>query len=815
MKGVELLTRTRLFPVRHHSPRASAALLLYLDRVRPKAVLVEGPSDATELIDIIVDKDTAPPIAVLGYRTDGTPGSSLWPFAAYSPEYVALSWAAKNKAKAMFIDMSVGQALAPFEIEGGPPSDAEREGLRGADEIAPDTARASREGAEGSEASANDKGGGGGEGGGRQGGGGGEGGDGEEVKIEVACARSRGLRSFEEFWEASFEAPAYEPDDFRAALIAYAELVRHSGDRAIHRARDAVMARRVLAVIASGYEPEEVAVVIGAAHAAAFAAMDVDLAAADLLPEPVPSASTLIPFSFPRLAEQLGYGAGNRAPQYYQRAHDAGCDFRRATLEVLVEFTDRLRQRGFMASLADTIEAYRLAVTLADIRGKAGPGLDELREATIATMCRGDATHVDAFLWPSVIGKNVGRVASRVGRNSLQEEFSREVKERELPVKDSPEQFRLRLSNEVEVGTSVFLHRLRIAGIPYANFVGTQRSSSRKAQPEPAGGYAALGRSTEVWEARWTPATDIALVEQIVIGNTFEHVAALLLGDQLDSASTTGEVADVLIEAVVTETPTIVDEALAACDCLASTDDDLPSLALACRALSGLVSFGSSRAASRVGDGAIEPLLKKTFDRAILRVAEACSGTDDGVRKPKEALRTLHDIALSQPVVDKTAWIVAAEGLVRSYAVNASASGLACGLLYLAQAIDDAEVMDIVGQRLSNVSEPAAAASFLGGFFEVNALVLVKSRPVAHALDAFLTGIEPARFRDALPVLRRAFSKLGPTERRYLLENVVAARSLTDKSRAAQAILLEKDKEKLREMSSELEKAMDDLDDLL
>jgi hypothetical protein len=113
VKGLSLLPRARLFPVRHHSPRASAALYGYLDRVRPKVVLVEGPSDTTELIDILVDKETKPPVAILGYRIDGTPGSSLWPFASYSPEYVALEWAARNGAKSMFIDMTVGQALAP------------------------------------------------------------------------------------------------------------------------------------------------------------------------------------------------------------------------------------------------------------------------------------------------------------------------------------------------------------------------------------------------------------------------------------------------------------------------------------------------------------------------------------------------------------------------------------------------------------------------------------------------------------------------------------------------------------------------------
>ncbi|WP_437791989.1 hypothetical protein [Sorangium sp. So ce693] len=51
--------------------------------------------------------------------------------------------------------------------------------------------------------------------------------------------------------------------------------------------------------------------------------------------------------------------------------------------------------------------------------------------------------------------------------------------------------------------------------------------------------------------------------------------------------------------------------------------------------------------------------------------------------------------------------------------------------------------------------------------------------------------------------------------RRGLLENVLAARNLGDEARAAHAVLLEKDREKLKEMSDDLSLAMDDLDDPL
>ncbi|WP_433930410.1 DUF5682 family protein [Sorangium cellulosum] len=802
---LDRLAAVHLFPVRHHSPRSSATLRAYLDEVRPKAIFVEGPSDATELLEALVDPKTVPPVAILGYRTDGTPASSLWPFAAYSPEYVAVKWAFEHGARVELIDVPVGMTLAPFEgatvghddaeDPGGHEGEGEREGEREGDAERGEDAD---EGGDGDGAASA---------------------EGAQESIYEACARARGFRSFEEFWEASFEAPRYEPRAFREALLAYADLVRGDGDRLVHRARDAYMARQILERMGPDVAPNEVAAVLGAAHAAAFAARDVDPALEARLPAPVPCAVTLIPFSFPRLSEQLGYGAGNRAPQYYQRAHDAGGDFRRATLEVLIDFTEHLRLRGFMASLADTIEAFRLAVALAELRGKAEPGLDEVREATIATMCRGDATHVDGFLWPAVIGRNVGRVGSRIGKNSLQEEFWREVRERRLPATDAPESFRLSLTNQVEVGTSVLLHRLRIAKIPYAAYAGTRRAGvaarrrGQAAQEVPADEL--LGQLSETWEAQWTPATDVALVEKIVLGDTLEQVATRLLEEDLAACHTTGEAADVLLNGVLASSARAVAAALRACDEFAAGDSDLPSLARACRAFAGLASFGSSRSLSSLGDGVIAPMLEKTFARAVLRVHGGCTGSDEAVAAAKEALRTLHDVALSQPIVDRGAWLDAARGLVDSEAVNPTASGLACGLLYLAQAIDDAEVARVVGLRLGGAAAPEAAASFLAGFLEVNALVLVKSRPVVEALDTFLRGIAPERFKDTLPVLRRAFAGLGATERRYLLENVLAARRLGDKARAAQAVLLEKDREKLKEMSEDLSQAMDDLDELL
>ncbi len=499
---------------------------------------------------------------------------------------------------------------------------------------------------------------------------------------------------------------------------------------------------------------------------------------------------------------------------FYQRAHDAGCSYDRATLETLLDFAQHLRLRGFSASLADAIEGYRLARALAGLRDKSAPGLDELRDAAIATLCKGERAHVDGFLWPAAVGKNVGHVAARVGKNSLEEEFWRTVRDKKLPVSDALETFSLRLSNAVEIETSVFLHRLRVIGVPYASYAGAERASG-PAQGDAAGGYNALARAREGWQAQWTPATDVALVEAIVLGDTLEEVCARMLERRLGEAKSTADAAEVLLEAVVTSCAGAAGQALARCERLAAIDDDLPSLANGARALATLVSLGTSRARTQGGDAAVIALFQKVFERAVLRAPHACVVDDEAADPTNAALRVLHEIALGQPLADRAGWLAAAGAIAASDRVNPKASGHAEGLLYLAQERTDDDVAIAVGQRLANALEPRPAARFLEGFLQVNALALVKSRSVVAGLDAFLSGIDKARFVDVLPVLRRAFGHLGATERRYLLENLIALRAAGRGESVDTAKRLEDDREAIRSMQGELAKAMDDLDDLL
>ena len=106
-----------VFGVRHLSPGGAWHLRATLDAVRPKVVLIEGLSDADQLIPDLTRSGTRPPVAILAY-TDSVPVRTLvYPMAAYSPEYQALVWAKENRARVEFIDLPSDIFLGLQDVE--------------------------------------------------------------------------------------------------------------------------------------------------------------------------------------------------------------------------------------------------------------------------------------------------------------------------------------------------------------------------------------------------------------------------------------------------------------------------------------------------------------------------------------------------------------------------------------------------------------------------------------------------------------------------------------------------------------------------
>ena len=105
----------RIFGIRHHGPGSARRLVEGLNELRPAIVLIEGPSDASDLLPMLADPTMVPPVALLTYAADDPARSIFWPFATYSPEFQAACWAVRNGITARFIDLPASWRVAPAE----------------------------------------------------------------------------------------------------------------------------------------------------------------------------------------------------------------------------------------------------------------------------------------------------------------------------------------------------------------------------------------------------------------------------------------------------------------------------------------------------------------------------------------------------------------------------------------------------------------------------------------------------------------------------------------------------------------------------
>src|SRR5262245_29718287 len=103
---------TTVLGIRHHGPGSARSVLADLERLRPDAVLIEGPSDATALLPLAADLAMRPPVALLVYAPDEPRVATFYPLAEFSPAWVAMRWALEQDVEVRFIDLAAGAQFA-------------------------------------------------------------------------------------------------------------------------------------------------------------------------------------------------------------------------------------------------------------------------------------------------------------------------------------------------------------------------------------------------------------------------------------------------------------------------------------------------------------------------------------------------------------------------------------------------------------------------------------------------------------------------------------------------------------------------------
>ena len=697
------------FGVRHLSPAAAFFLRKRLDEVKPELVLVEGPSDLNDQMHWLCHPDTQFPAAILAYTKTPPVRTILYPLAVYSPEVQAILWANEHKVLCRFMDLPSSVFLAMQE-------QGEEENVQATESV--------------------------------------------YEKLELLTGEEH-----DTFWERNFE----QVEDYHAACNAFGKELRASGPvDAENIVREAYMKRVISDAINSGIAPEKIFCVCGAYHVEGLKT-NVPMSGSELKKlSRVDNAATLMPYSYYRLSTLSGYGAGNKAPAYFQMLWEAmnGEGVHSAASTYLVRLATSHRNAGNIVSSAEVIEAVRLSTALSRMRGSKYPSLQDLKDAAITTMGRGNYSELAVAFADTEIGKTIGYLPEGVARTSVQEDFYRQLKNLKLERFRTAELQRLDLDLRenlsvksenaafLDLNRSFFLHRLRILGIHFANNLRSKQDQANWG---------------EYWELRWTPEVEIEVVESSLMGDTIEGAAAFALKERADQATSIDQAAGIFQDAFLCGMPAAASHALTVLQCLSVDSAALTEVASTADRLSLVVRYGDLR---KFNPQPVIPLIEQLFLRAQLTLEDACKCDAKAAGAVTQSMDRLNALQLNLVFLDQDGWIQLMERISDRDDLNTKCSGFAMAILLERGVASEALLAREVSRRLS----PGVPADLGAGWFEglagKNRYALIARLSLWRNLSEYLDGLDEETFRRALVFLRRAFADFTPAEKSDIAENL-------------------------------------------
>lgn len=710
-----------------------------LDRIRPTAVLIEGLADAELLIDDIVRRDTLPPIAILAY-TDVPPVRTLvYPLAKYSPEYQALLWAKEHRAEIRFIDLPSDVFLALQS--GGPPM---QEPSADTDVTESETVDAAQPPLP------------------------------TRRSLYDQVAENMGEVDYDTYWERNFEHNQ-AADTYRMGAFELGRGLRElDQDRPLNVAenlvREAFMRRCIHETLADGHSPDKVVAIVGAYHSTALtddllAMSDQELASLKRLS----SKLTLMPYSYFRLSSQSGYGAGNQAPAYFELLWDGLENDALSTVgtRYLASVARNMRQSGSHRSTAEVIEGVRLARTLSALKDGQAPVLRDLQDAAIALLGHGERSTVQEAFARTEVGTAIGSLPPGVSQTSIQEDFSRETKRLKLEkyrqaVKQDlsldlreNRQAKTEASAFLDLNRSTFLHRLNLLGVDFAQPVITRQADATWA---------------ENWQLQWTPESEIALVEAVLLGETIEVAASFKFGTLLDEARTIDAAAKAVKLACKCGMFDSLELARDRLQSLAAQSSEFLAVAHAADELSQVIRYGDVR---RFDPTPLQPLVEQLYVQGTLALFGAANCSNDAARQMIAGIEELNRLTQEfHQQLDETLWTIELRRLSDADDRNALLSGYACSILLERQLIDS----DLLAREVSRRLSPGVPSDLGAGWFEGmslrNRYALLARQTLWEQLADYVAVLDDDEFKRSLVFLRRAFGNFSPGEKRSIAENL-------------------------------------------
>lgn len=748
-------------PVRHHSPACALALQALIREVQPAAVLIEGPDDFDELLPLLLDPETRPPVAVLCQAAPVKPAmddvsplsdvrSVFFPFCDYSPEWVALQAGKEASAQIAFIDQRWHMAPRWDEM------DAEARSLMSESYLA------------------------------------------HSAYLKALAARS-GCRDQDELWDHLFELrPAAGLRDWRtlfADVFAYCAMARADYEPAVLEAEGSLSRERHMAGHLRTWRKKvtgPIVVVTGGFHTIALqqmlhAAESAPVASSASVVAPVDQqlGNWLIRYSFDRLDALNGYSAGMPSPAYYQwvwdsaNASPAGPALQEIAVDCLARLGRHSRELGLanQISTSDAQAAALQASRLADLRGHAGPGRQDVLDAVRSCFIKGAiddgnsgmAGDIRRFLG----GSRLGDIPPSAGSPPLLEDARRIARRMGIRLDDSlPRTVRLDIYRKEK-------HRARSRFLHMMSYLGAGLAQWRSGPDFMAG--TSLELLIEEWQVGWNPLVEARLIELSPLGAALADAAMARLRQEeaalagQGNARSSAHAVSLLTRACVIGLHERLPALLAT---LAEhlEEDANPASVIACG--HRLLVLWRAREPLGVQEHPqLRELLLRALSSALYLLPQLAEVKEDGEAAAIQSmlsLRALHDALLpmlaDEDAAEMALWPAQLESIVAKPDAAAGVRCAAAAHLFIGGTWGEDKLACMLTTCFGIGAVANDAVRGLKGLLSAAPELLVTQTALRHDINAILASWDEHTFIGFLPDLRQAFAQLKPQETARLAE---------------------------------------------
>ena len=713
--------------IRHHGPGSARSVRSFLEELKPDIVLVEGPPEADPILEWVLHEEIKPPVAILCYQPDNPKRSVFYPFAEFSPEWQAITYAKKNKIAVRFFDLPIAHQFALENEEAEKESPVEQPPQ--AELTLPEHLNEAV-------------------------------GEAEEPIVQMKrdpisyLAEAAGFEEGETWWEQMFEYRNNCEQVFEAVNEAMQSLREHLEGREDKRERFREAHMRKMIRQAEREMYTNIVVVCGAWHAPALTNMPKQKDDSELL-KGLPKVKvdcTWIPWTYNRLSYHSGYGAGIASPGWYEHTwHYPKDDGTRWMSKVASLF----RKNGMDTSVAHVIEGVRLAETLASLRGLNKAGLEELNEATLSVLCNGESIQLQLIQDELIVSNKIGEVPTDIPKPPLQGDIEKLQKSLRLPATADFKDYTLDLRKEMDLARSVFLHRLQLLDIKW----GTSSKVSGK------------GTFKEQWRLQWDPAFSIAIIEKGSWGNTVDEAANNFIIHAAKETTSLPQVAHYLEASLPAELQGAVDVLVQQMANLSAASGDVLQLAEAVPPLVNVVRYGNVR---KTDGDIVLGIVGSMITRVCIGLPNAVMGIDEeAAQNIIEQVRSLQDaLSLLQNEEMTSAWQRTLNSIASAVNTAPVISGYATRLLTEYKILEGDELIKAFYYRMSGTSLPGESAAWLEGFLKGSGSILLVDQDLWGLVNSWVAALKAETFQQVLPLLRRTFAAFSSPERRKLGEKI-------------------------------------------